>query len=203
MTRSEKTQSHRVEVGDQFPRLELTTITDESILLPDGSGVTHLQFRRFAGCPICNLHLRSITNRLGDLEAHGIREVVLFHSTQAELRKYENDLPMAVIADPQRALYERFGVEASPRALLQPGFWKYFPHVWWNVLRLLRRVVKGRAPFPVKPTGGQLGLPADVLVGSDGTVIAVKYGEHAFDQWSVDEILGHAAVTATSASRVS
>jgi peroxiredoxin len=87
MTRSEKTQSHRVEVGDQFPRLELTTITDESISLPDGSGVTHLQFRRFAGCPICNLHLRSIANRLGDLEAHGIREVVVFHSTQAELRK--------------------------------------------------------------------------------------------------------------------
>ena len=203
MTRSEKTQSDRVQVGDRFPRLELTTVTDESISLPDSSGVTHLQFRRFAGCPICNLHLRSITSRLGDLEAHGIREVVVFHSTQAELRKYENDLPMAVIADPERALYESFGVAASPRALLRPGFWKYFLRVWWNVLRLLRRAVKGRVPFPVKPTGGLLGLPADILVGSDGTVLAVKYGEHAFDQWSVDEILGHAAVTATSPSRVS
>ena len=37
--------------------------------------------------------------------------------------------------------------------------------------------------------GGRLGLPGDFLIGSDGRVIACKYGEHADDQWSVDELL--------------
>ena len=41
-------------------------------------------------------------------------------------------------------------------------------------------------PFP---KSGSLGLPADFLIASDGRVLACKYGTHAFDQWSVDEIL--------------
>jgi hypothetical protein len=39
--------------------------------------------------------------------------------------------------------------------------------------------------------GGHLGLPADILIDTDGTVIDAKYGKHAADQWSVDEILQH------------
>lgn len=34
-----------------------------------------------------------------------------------------------------------------------------------------------------------LGLPADFLIDSTGRVVAVKYGRHANDQWSVDELL--------------
>jgi hypothetical protein len=36
-------------------------------------------------------------------------------------------------------------------------------------------------------------LPADFLIGSDGLVIACKYGDHANDHWSVDEVLAHAS----------
>jgi hypothetical protein len=32
-------------------------------------------------------------------------------------------------------------------------------------------------------------LPADFLIGSDGRVLAAKFGRHADDQWSVDELL--------------
>jgi hypothetical protein len=32
-------------------------------------------------------------------------------------------------------------------------------------------------------------MPADFLIGADGAVVARKYGEHADDQWSVDELL--------------
>jgi hypothetical protein len=35
----------------------------------------HLQFRRFAGCPVRNLHLRSVVRRHEEVEAAGIREV--------------------------------------------------------------------------------------------------------------------------------
>ena len=49
-----------------------------------------------------------------------------------------------------------------------------------------------RALGPIKPTGGPFGLPADFLIAPDGRVAAVKYGEHAYDQWTVDELLGHA-----------
>lgn len=34
-----------------------------------------------------------------------------------------------------------------------------------------------------------LGLPADFLIDADGMVVALRYGWHADDQWSVDELL--------------
>ncbi|MGW7379091.1 hypothetical protein [Streptomyces sp. NPDC054794] len=56
------------------------------------------------------------------------------------------------------------------------------------------QVARGRERLPAtRPHGGRLGLPADFLIAPDGCVLAAKYGEHAYDQWSVDELLGLAA----------
>jgi hypothetical protein len=37
--------------------------------------------------------------------------------------------------------------------------------------------------------GGPLGLPAEFLIAPSGQIKAVKYGTHAYDQWSVDELI--------------
>jgi hypothetical protein len=47
--------------------------------------------------------------------------------------------------------------------------------------------------MPARPTGGRLGFPADILIDQGGKVLACRYGIHAFDQWSVDELLQFAA----------
>jgi hypothetical protein len=39
------------------------------------------------------------------------------------------------------------------------------------------------------PEHGSFGLPGEFLIGSDGRIVASKYGTHAADQWSVDEVL--------------
>src|SRR5437016_5564883 len=109
----------KANVRDAFPRLELTASSGQPVTIPDPAGdFVHLQFRRFAGCPICNLHLRSIVGRYDEIRSHGIREVVVFHSTVAELAKYEAELPFPLIADPERHLYQRFGVESRPGSML-------------------------------------------------------------------------------------
>jgi peroxiredoxin len=190
MTR--KTKTPRISVGDRFPELRLTAITGETIPIPDADGASiHLQFRRFAGCPICNLHLRSVSARIEEIGAAGIREVVVFHSTADELRKYQDDMPFAVIGDPHKTLYRRFGVEASAMALLNPRAWRALPSGWRHATA--NAVAHRRAPLPLAPTNGNLGLPADLLIAADGRVAAVKYGVHAYDQWSVDELLDAAA----------
>lgn len=178
-----------------FPSTRLTDMRGEVVQIPDPNGrLTHLQFRRFAGCPICNLHLRSITGRLEEIEAAGVREVVVFHSTDAELLTYQDDLPLTVVGDPERRLYRRFGVESGSRALGGRA-WRALPR---GVALMARRGVAHRRPaMPFAPTGGKLGLPADVLVASDGRIVAARYGEHADDQWSVDELLALAAGDAT------
>ena len=188
MARNTQTPPSRVSVGDRFPDLQLTAITGETVTIPNTAGaLTHLQFRRFAGCPICNLHLRSVSARIDEIGAAGIREVVVFHSTATELRKYQDDMPFAVIGDPDKTLYRRFGVEASAKAVLNPRAWRALPGGWRHAIA--DAVTHRRAPLPVAPTNGDLGLPADLLIASDGRVAAVKYGAHAYDQWSVGELL--------------
>ena len=48
-----------------------------------------------------------------------------------------------------------------------------------------------------------LGLPADFRVNNEGRVLACKYGEHAYDQWSVDELLSLAGQHAPAQARQS
>jgi peroxiredoxin len=154
--------------------------------VPDPERLVHLQFRRFAGCPICNVHLRSVVQRHDEIAAAGIREVVFFHSPADELREYTADLPFAVIADPEKRFYRDFGVESSPRALLDP-------RAWGAIARGATMTLLGRFRAPAtKQDGGHLGLPADFLIERSGRVRAAKYGRHAYDQWSVDELLAHA-----------
>jgi hypothetical protein len=48
----------RVKVGDVVPRREVITIHGDLVALPDAERLVHLQFRRYSGCPACNLHLK-------------------------------------------------------------------------------------------------------------------------------------------------
>lgn len=167
------------DVGSVVAPRELRTVSGEVVPIPDLKRLVHLQLRRFAGCPICNLHLQSIVRRHDEIAAAGVREVVVFHSTDAELRHYAGDLPFAVIGDPTKALYDEFGVGTSPRSVLHP--------------RALAAALRGgRGDVNMHPNGGHLGLPADFLIGTDGRVLACKRGRHANDQWTADEVLAHA-----------
>jgi AhpC/TSA family len=177
----------RVAAGDVITTRELTTIKSDHIPLPAPDVVTHLQFRRYAGCPVCNLHLRSMARRHDDIVAAGIREIAVFHSRAEDMLPFQGQLPFAVIADPARELYREFGVTAAPRALLHPKAWTapLKPRVYPMILRAIRA---GGSPAP-RHGDTVLGLPADFLIGPDGRVRAAKYGEHAGDHWSVDDLL--------------
>ena len=115
---------------------ELTPVTGPPIAVPDPERLIHLQFRRFAGCP------------KDEIEAAGVREILVFHSPAEELR--EHDLPFPVIADPGKKLYVEFGVESSPRALVSPGAWLPIA-----TLMLAAAAVLQRAP----PRAGGWGCP--------------------------------------------
>lgn len=180
------TMRHRtgtIAPGAEIAGRDLATVAGGTVPVPDPDRLVHLQFRRFAGCPVCNLHLRSVVRRHDEIVAAGVREVVVFHSPAEELHRHTADLPFAVVADPHQRLYREFGVVSSPRALLNP-------RAWGPILRAVAVTIRDRRPGPAgTPQGGRLGLPADFLIAPDGRLIARRYGEHVYDQWSVDELL--------------
>ena len=82
-----------LKTGDKVSPRTLTTIEGRAVALPAAEGLVHLQFRRFAGCPICNLHMHEIASRHGEISEAGVTEVVVFHSDADRLRRYVTELP--------------------------------------------------------------------------------------------------------------
>lgn len=170
----------KLKAGEAFPALHAKNIHGADVNIPSGDGWVHLQFRRFAGCPICNLHLQSFVRRHKDVADAGIKEVVFFHSGDKELLPYQGNFPFDVIGDPARKFYRQYGVETSLSAILNPGAW---PAV------LKGNLAKNKPKAQIFPQGGILGLPADFLIAPDGIIKAVHYGRHADDHWSVDDVI--------------
>lgn len=171
----------RLRAGTQAPPIRASSVRGKEVLVPDRAGaLTHVQFLRFAGCPVCNLHLQSFIRRHSELRAAGVREVVLFHSQARFIDDYHGSLPFDLIADPAREIYARFGIETSPWAVLSPLAW--------------RALIEG---YRLKKAGTfdstTRGLPADFMIDPRGRIAACHYGAHASDQWSVDDVLTHAA----------
>jgi len=179
--------SGKYRVGDVVSPRRFESISGEQADIPDTARLVHLQFRRFAGCPVCNLHLHSMMRREAEIAAAGIKEIVFFHSSADDLREHAALFPFPVIADPDKKVYAAFGVESGPRALLDPRGWGA---IAGGLARSIGAVIAGRESAPsLNPHGGRYGLPADLLIAPDGRVIARKYGEYVDDQWSVDELL--------------
>lgn len=173
------TPAEKFKAGDAVPPMKLVNIHGVEITIPSTkSKYIHLQFRRFAGCPICNLHLQTIIQRIADIKAAGISEVVVFHSPKESLLPYQGKFPFDVIGDPEKKLYAQFGVGTCIFSLLDVRAWP--------------AIVRGNSAKDkptVEPEGGVLGLPADFLINAEGKIVASHYGRHAYDQWSVDELL--------------
>jgi hypothetical protein len=173
---------------DVLNRRELRTIHGMPVQIPDTERLLHLQFRRYAGCPVCNLHLRSIARRHDELVSAGIREVAVFHSRATTMLEFQGELPFAVIADPQMKLYAEFGVgKMSPLAALDPRAWRAAARALTRSPSLRGATGKGEQ---------HLGLPADFLISPDGRFLAAKYGNYTDDPGSADDILGLARTQA-------
>ena len=166
----------RFKPGDFVPAKTLESVTGGPIKLPDPNRLVHLQFRRFVDCPICNTHIAQLRGRAHEIEAAGIKEVIVFHSSARSIRSYQRDLPFVLVGDPTKALYKEFGVQASLRFLSSK-----------SLRAAMRGVAHGH--FGLRLGGGPMGLPADFLIAPSGQVKAAKYGTHAYDQWSVDELI--------------
>jgi peroxiredoxin len=172
--------------GDVLPTTVIEAVTGEVISLPNPKRLVHLQFRRFVDCPICNTHIAEFRKRAREIDAAGIEEVIVFHSSLKSIRSYQKEVPFLMVGDPQKVFYKEFGVETS---------------LTFMSLKALGAGMRGMAHghFGLRLSGGPLGLPADFLIAPSGRINAVKYGTDAYDQWSVDELLSLAKGVAAQA----
>ena len=168
-----------LEPGARIEPRNVSTADGREQRFPYAEGVTHLQLRRFAGCPICGEHLRPFAERAEELNAAGVQEMIVFKSDAAHVRRFEGALPFDTLPDPDGHWYAELGVRSTAGSLLN------LRAVWAFVAGVARnRSLRGSLTL-----GDHLGLPADFLLTQDGTVLGCYYGTGAADGWSVDEVL--------------
>jgi peroxiredoxin len=179
----------KLAVDDTVPVTTFTTFKGETVSLANSrTPLIHIQFRRHAGCPICDLHLRSVMKHEDELTKLGVSEIVFFHSTPEELKRHTSYLPFPCIADPTKIIYKKFGTEES-KGVADSFTWRVASALSWAVGSAIVDLVKGeRQLAPLHPTGGRDQFPADLLVNKAGKVLAAKYGMDIADQWSVKEL---------------
>lgn len=178
--------AQKLEAGKAFGPREFISVSGARIRIPDANRLVHLQFRRFAGCPVCTMHLNALAQRRSEIAAAGVQEVIFFYSTAEEIRKHTSGLPFDFVADPDRREYLRYDVHVAARALLDPRAWGSITKA---VALNFAAILRGRPVPPLNPRGSRLGLPADILISPEGRVLASKYGAHVNDQWSADQLL--------------
>lgn len=170
----------KLKSGSTFPNIQLTDTNGQGLTLPNSeSTFTHIQFRRFAGCPVCNTHLQALKRAADEITKAGIKEIIFFHSTTEALRPHIQDFPFTFIADPDKKYYKQFGVESSWGSLLHPK----------TALAALTGLRPSNLVAALSPEENHLGYPADFLIDAKGKVMAAKYGKHAADGWTLDELL--------------
>ena len=167
-----------IDSGTIITHQTLHSIQGTTVEIPHPTLLTHLQFSRFVGCPVCDLRVHETIDRYDELVDHGIQEVVVFQSSRQAMNKRLGDAPFPLISDPTKSLYKAFGVRTSIAAMLNP--------------KMLPAGIKGIWHYGVKLPeirAASFILPADFLIDSSGKVLASKYGTHYDDQWNIDELL--------------
>lgn len=142
-----------------------------------------LQFHRYATCPACFLSVHEFTRRFGELRDEGLDLVAFFYSPPEELAEAFRELApdFEIVGDPDRTIYDRFGVERSHWKLLDPRTMIAVGAGW----------SKGAQFSPISSFVNEdtAGVPADFLVDAEGVLRHVHYGRHTADSMRVDEVL--------------
>lgn len=144
---------------------------------------TLLQFHRFASCPACFINVHQFTQRVGELHDVGLNVVAFFYSTPEELAESFQELApdFELVGDPDRLIFDRFGVERSHLKFLKPG----------SVATGVSGWLKGSKFQPIANLTQEdtAGVPADFIIDAEGIVMHAHYGKHGADSLSVDEVL--------------
>jgi peroxiredoxin len=156
----------RLKPGDQAPEFDLLDINGGRCRLSDYRGRRlFLTFIRYAACPMCNLHIHELTKDFQTLDELGLAIVAVCMSKPERVAdQYSSrSVPFPILSDPDREVYDRYGVEYS-----LPGMLMSFIHP-----RSMKAFFSGF--MPGKIDADTRTLPADFLIGPDQTISKVFY----------------------------
>jgi peroxiredoxin len=162
----------RLKSSAKAPRLSMTDIDGNPVVLGERQRRTLLCFFRDAACPFCNFRIYELTQQHASLAALGLDVVAVFTSTPEEVRRFvaRKPRPFVVIADPSSRAHEAYGIERS--------FWRK----WKGIVTRIPTLLKGLRIVGLAGLRTSNLMPADFLIDENGNIVEAYYGRDAGDR---------------------
>lgn len=140
-------------------------------------------FFRNAACALCNLRVHTLIERHAEFERAGLAVVAIFESAGAAMREHvgKQDAPFPLLPDPEARLYDLYDVENSAEkvdaTMALPG----------THAQVGAAAERG---FPLTREEGSnfLRMPADFLIGPDGTILEAHYADYVWDHLPFERV---------------
>lgn len=172
----------RLQAGQAAPDFLRPDIGGISIRLGDYRGrYLLLSFYRYASCPFCNLRVHELLQRLPEFERRDLSLVAVFQSAREGIMDHvgKQQSPFPIIPDPGHSMYRSYGVETSLRGLLLG--------LTLRMGKALKAMRKGFLPGRME--GSITLVPADFLIGPDGSILIAYYGKDIADHLPIEILL--------------
>jgi peroxiredoxin Q/BCP len=177
----------RLRVGDRAPAVVLEALGGARLECSRPDWPVVLSFARYAGCPVCQVHVGRIAAAMPQFRARSCGVWMVFQSTPEKLgaAMAEWQPGFAAVADPSARLYGSFGVVTSVAGYLHPR----------SLTALMRAIVAGKRHGRFE--GRETQMPADFVLDASGGIRLAYYGRDVGDDAPVAALL--AAVDSATA----
>jgi len=169
--------------GEKAPDFTATDALGKQIALSQFIGDKHvvLVFRRYAGCPLCQLSMAELKNKYQEFKQRDAEIIVFVQSPKKTLEQQGVEgFPFAIIPDPEEKYYELYGV----------GSGNIFDVINPDVIRKgIRATLKGHVQGKMEGNAWQ--LPGDFIVSKEGLLMLARVGENVGDGLSAEKLLSH------------
>lgn len=167
------TQTQKLQPGMLAPSFNAETWEGQPISLSQFRGhKVWLAFFRHVNCPLCNIRIHEMRDRYGSLGVGKLQIVAVFQSPAS---RFQSNKTVAqtwypLISDPKEELYQLYGLSNSLMGTVALG----------NLPIFAQAFVQGVGSFS-KIDGSVTRIPADFLIGADGAIQDVFYGQKIGD----------------------
>src|SRR5689334_1709485 len=174
----------KLTIGMLAPTFEREDVFGDRLSLQAYAG-KHLllSFFRNGACAMCNLQVHRMIEKYPLYHSQGLEMIAVFESPRESVLQYvsRQNAPFPIIADPQAALYELYGVESSEEKVMAP-----VDMDWRNQLI---QEAKDIGFDLIKEEGSNFfRMPADFLIAPDQRLSATFYSEAVGKHLPFEEI---------------
>lgn len=179
----------KLKEGNVAPTFKATDIYGQEVNLEDFRGnKIILGFFRNVSCPFCNRRVHQLMGHNLRFQQSGTQLIFLFESSSEKLLQsvfHQGISPWPLIGDPQRKIYNTYGVERSTTSMMRT-----------MLSSSVSKAKKYTREFnlPGDKQASMNLIPADFFINEEREIVKAHYGKHLDDHAPLDELKAFAGI---------